>query len=106
MTVFDRQFRRNRTALFGSACLTALMTMGGAAMAQDAPAVSGTATETVVVTGSRVISDIANSPTPLTVVSTAQLLTTTPSDIGDALNKLPVFQNDATRRNAGSASGN
>ena len=34
--------------------------------------------ETIVVTGSRVISDIANSPTPLTVVTTEQLLATTP----------------------------
>src|SRR6185312_207384 len=91
------QTRRN--SLLQSACLLALVCMPGVALAQEA-------TETVVVTGSRVINDVASSPTPLTVVSTEQLLTTTPSDIGDALNKLPVFQNDATRRNAGSASGN
>ena len=64
------------------------------------------ATETVVVTGSRVISDVANSPTPVTAVSTEQLLTTTPSNDSDALNKLPVFQGSATQRNAGRASGN
>jgi outer membrane receptor protein involved in Fe transport len=105
MTVFDRQIRRHHNALLGSACLTALMATSGAAYAQAAAPASA-AVETVVVTGSRVISDAANSPTPLTVVSTEQLLTTTPSDVGDALNKLPVFQNDSTRRNAGSASGN
>jgi outer membrane receptor protein involved in Fe transport len=40
------------------------------------------------------------------VITAEQLLTTTPSNISDALNKLPVFQNSATQRNAGSASGN
>jgi outer membrane receptor protein involved in Fe transport len=62
--------------------------------------------ETVVVTGSRVISDAANSPTPITAVSTQQLLATTPTNLGDALNKLPVFINSATQRNAGNAGGN
>ncbi|HEY4077827.1 MAG TPA: TonB-dependent receptor [Rhizomicrobium sp.] len=57
--------------------------------------------ETVVVTGSRVISDITNSPTPLTVVSTEQLQATTPTNIPDALNKLPVFQGSSQPRTAG-----
>ncbi len=69
------------------------------------PVSSGLA-EIVIVTGSRVISDAANSPTPLTVVSTAQLLATTPSNLSDALNKLPVFQGSSTQRTAGGASGN
>ena len=60
----------------------------------------------MVVTGSRVISDIANSPTPVTTVTTSELLATTPSNLSDALNKLPAFINSATQRNAGSASGN
>ena len=62
--------------------------------------------ESVTVTGSRVISDIANSPTPVTAVTTEQLLATTPSNLSDALNKLPVFINSATQRNAGNAGGN
>ena len=64
--------------------------------------------EQVVVTGSRVISNIANSPTPLTVVSTEQLQSTTPTNIPDALNKLPVFlgsQQPHTAGNGGSGSG-
>src|SRR5579863_6877765 len=48
--------------------------------------------ETIIVTGSRVISDAANSPTPVTTVSTKQLHDTTPSNLADGLNKLPVFQ--------------
>ncbi len=57
--------------------------------------------EQVVVTGSRVISDITNSPTPLTVVSTEQLQATTPTNIPDGLNKLPVFQGSSQPRTAG-----
>lgn len=64
------------------------------------------AVESVVVTGSRVISDIANSPTPLTVVTTDKLLATTPSNVADALNKLPIFQGSATQRNASNAGSN
>lgn len=48
--------------------------------------------ESVVVTGSRVISNVANSPTPLTVVSADDLAATTPGNIAEGLNKLPVFQ--------------
>ena len=47
--------------------------------------------ETVVVTGSRVISDIANSPTPVTAVAASQLTETSPQSITNALEKLPVF---------------
>src|SRR4051812_3270783 len=57
------------------------------------PAGTQETTESVTVTGSRVISDIANSPTPITAVNTEQLLATTPSTIADGLNKLPIFQN-------------
>lgn len=67
---------------------------------------SAFAAETVVVTGSRVIQGAANSPTPLVVTSTARLQATTPSNLPDALNKLPIFQGSATRRSAGGASAN
>src|ERR1700753_1421447 len=49
-------------------------------------------TEAVPVTGSRVISDAANAPTPLTIISADDLKATTPTNIPDGLNKLPVFQ--------------
>jgi outer membrane receptor protein involved in Fe transport len=92
--------RFSRTLALASVSLTA-MTVAAYAQATDAAA-----PETVTVTGSRVIADVANSPTPVTIVTTQQLLETTPSNLSDALNKLPVFQNSATQRNAGSASGN
>ena len=49
-------------------------------------------TESIIVTGSRVISDASTSPTPVTMVSTKQLRDTTPSNLADGLNKLPIFQ--------------
>jgi iron complex outermembrane recepter protein len=61
--------------------------------------------ESVVVTGSRVISDVANSPTPITAVSSDQLLTTTPTNLADGLNKLPIFQNSGSNRSLTSGGG-
>lgn len=68
----------------------------GAAANEAQPNSSPIPVESVVVTGSRVISDIANSPTPITAVSTNELLKTTPIDIPNALNKLPVFAGSST----------
>jgi outer membrane receptor protein involved in Fe transport len=96
--IFGSRFSRSLALASAS-----VLAMSAAALAQ---AVDTTDTITVTVTGSRVIQDAANSPTPLTVVSTNELLETTPSNIMDGLNKLPVFQNSATRRNAGNAGGN
>src|SRR5882757_11435572 len=48
-------------------------------------------TEAVVVTGSRVITNIANSPTPLTTLSNSELEQMTPTSVEDALIKMPVF---------------
>ena len=47
--------------------------------------------EAIIVTGSRVISDASNSPTPVTVISARQLRDTTPANLADGLNKLPIF---------------
>src|ERR1041384_997216 len=60
-------------------------------------------TETVVVTGSRVITDITTSPTPITAISTDQLAATSPIDIPDALNQLPVFLGGSSPADTNSA---
>lgn len=60
----------------------------------------------IVVTGSRVISNGNNSPTPLTVLSTAKLQSTTPSNLPDALNKLPIFNNSSSQRTNNNSSSN
>jgi outer membrane receptor protein involved in Fe transport len=78
--------------------------------AQDAPTAqagpSATQVQDIIVTGSRVVTG-NTSPTPLTTVSTAQLLQSTPSTVADALYKLPVFAGlPAQTRNPGNSSGN
>lgn len=90
----------------GLVSVTALLMAAHGVMAQTvSQAPDDTApVEAVVVTGSRVISDVANSPTPLTTVSTDQIEALTPSDIPDALNKLPQFQGSTGPFNKSAAS--
>jgi len=92
---------KNQTRVAVLLCAVSALALSTAAFAQQAENV-----ESVVVTGSRVINDIANSPTPLTVVSTEELAATTPSNVPDALNKLPVFLGSQSGRNINNASNN
>ena len=57
------------------------------AQAQTAPA----AVQEVVVTGSRVITNGNNSPTPVTVVPVQDMLRLQPTTVAEALNALPIF---------------
>jgi outer membrane receptor protein involved in Fe transport len=75
------------------------------ALAQDAAAAPAADAEAIVVTGSRVIQNGNNSPTPLTVVGAEQLLASTPTTIASALQQLPVFQN-SMGQNTGTGGGN
>jgi outer membrane receptor protein involved in Fe transport len=73
------------------------------------PAVKSTvepAGEEIRITGSRIITTNLKSPTPVTAVSTAELAKTTPSDIPDALNKLPQLIGGNTPRSQGNGSFN
>ncbi len=89
-------------ALLQGSGLTVARTAGGsfvisaaAATAQPAsiePAPSASPTE-VVVTGSRVIRNGNNSPTPTTVVSTETLMQAEPNTVYEALNLLPQLNN-------------
>lgn len=60
----------------------------------------------ITVTGSRLITNGNNSPTPVTVVSVQQLQTTTPSNVPDALNKLPIFGGSHSQTSLNNASNN
>jgi len=62
--------------------------------------------EAVVVTGSRVISDVTRSPSPVTAISKDQMQATSPNDLASALNKLPVFQGSSGPRATTNASTN
>ena len=86
------------------ASIVALTTATGA-LAQTAPGDEREAAEAgdIVVTGSRVLTSGANSPTPLTTITSDALLATTPASVPDALNKLPVFQGSTQPRSAGNS---
>ncbi|MBD3760945.1 TonB-dependent receptor [Rhizorhabdus sp.] len=62
----------------------------GAAASSDSDA---TAAADIIVTGSRIVRDGYTAPTPVTVATTEDLMRSTPSNIPDALNKLPQFTN-------------
>jgi outer membrane receptor protein involved in Fe transport len=102
-------FGRSLIALGISAALSAPL------LAQDAGAGPQTAgqegeemNEIVVtaITGSRTITDVLKSPTPITSVDVTELSVTTPSDTADALNKLPSIMGGRTPRNQGNGSTN
>ncbi len=84
----------------------------GTAWAQGASAASPDAElEEITVTGSRVITDNVRSPTPITALDAEEAARTTPSDIADALNKLPQIVaggtgGGRTPRNQGNGSTN
>lgn len=61
-----------------------------AASAQESAAPESA--DTIVVTGSRIVRDGYTAPTPITVATTEELAKSTPSNLPDALNKLPQFQ--------------
>jgi len=83
------------------ACGVAFAALPTAVYAQSANNV-----ESVTVTGSRVISDAANSPTPLTIVSADDLRATAPASLPDGLSKLPVFQGSQSITRPGDGSQN
>jgi len=85
------------------ACGVAFAALPNMAQAQQT---ASAGVESVVVTGSRVISDAANSPTPLTIISADDLRATTPTDIPDGLNKLPIFQGSQSLGRPGDGTNN
>ncbi|HVV28422.1 MAG TPA: TonB-dependent receptor [Rhizomicrobium sp.] len=55
------------------------------------PAATGLGTESVVVTGSRILRDNDSASPPVTAVTAEQMLRMAPSNLPNALNKLPLF---------------
>lgn len=65
---------------------TSFVTLVGAAHAQDAQQA-----QDIIVTGSRVVKNGDNSPTPVTVVTTENLSNLRPTSLTESINTLPVF---------------
>ena len=92
MTVCNRGAGRGKSALLATSCLALIGMSPAAAWAQAAPAAGTGDVEAVVVTGSRVVTNGVNAPTPVTVVSTQQLQLAAPRNMVDGILQLPQFR--------------
>ena len=79
-----------KTNIVWSSCVSALFLFSPSVQAQQTADATGT-TETVVVSGSRLVTNGAQAPTPLTVVSAEQLQLAAPTNLVDGLLQMPVF---------------
>jgi outer membrane receptor protein involved in Fe transport len=101
-----KSIRSYRAAVMATASLTAMFAATGA-NAQTAQQAQGAAiAEEIVVTGTRVIRDGYEAPTPVSVLGTDELNAMAVTNIADAVNRLPSFGSGLTSRNtSGSVSG-
>ena len=85
----SKHFQRLMPVLLG----TMAIACGQAARAATAPSAAGNDLELteVLVTGSRVITNGNDSPTPVTVIAVDDLKDTHPTNLAEAINDLPVF---------------
>jgi iron complex outermembrane receptor protein len=85
--------------------LLAAMPVAGAAKAADEAQTAQAPVEEIVVTGSRVVRNGYEAPTPVTVVGAEQLQDAAKPNIADALNMMPVFQGSTTPSTSGNGNG-
>jgi outer membrane receptor protein involved in Fe transport len=93
-------------AALGAAIVTpafAQVSSPGAAPGTQTEESADNAVEAVVVTGSRVILNGVQAPTPLTVVGAQQLLAAAPANLADGLNQLPLFKGSTGTTTGGAA---
>ena len=74
----------------------AQQSQGGSQEAAPADAGAPANVSDIVVTGSRIKRDGYDAPTPVTVATPEELVKSTPTNLPDALNKLPQFQNSSS----------
>jgi iron complex outermembrane receptor protein len=99
-------FSSSKRAVLATASVLTIIIAAGPAGAQVTASASPDTTpqDTVTVTGSRIVRNGYSAPTPVTVATVADLLETTPTNIADALNKLPEFSPQFTpQSNTGAA---
>ena len=95
MTNHSNPLPRAARYALASVSAVALLASASAAMAQQ----SADTVETVVVSGSRLVTSGAEAPTPVTVVSTEQLSLAAPRNIVDGLLQLPAFKGSVSVAN-------
>jgi outer membrane receptor protein involved in Fe transport len=79
--------------------VSAIALSAAVSQAQAQQAANASSVESVVVTGSRLVTNGAEAPTPVTVVSTEQLQVAAPRNIVDGLLQLPVFKGSVSVAN-------
>ena len=94
----------NRTLLL-AALLTSASTLAlpNLTMGQEEQQQAQTEIEDIVVTGSRIIADGFEAPTPVTVAPIAALALTTPTNVLDALQEMPQFRGGRNFTSGGKA---
>ncbi|GAB7555411.1 TonB-dependent receptor [Novosphingobium sp. 11B] len=70
---------------------------------EQASAANGASTADIIVTGSRLARNGSQAPTPVTAVTSQDLVQAAPSSIADALNKLPVFAASSNQNTGGTS---
>ena len=89
------------------ALLTGVSAVAVASMAAQAQQSAAAEPEQIVVTGSRIISNGNDMPTPVTIVSTDELLSSVPKSVMDGLADLPIFDGGRSpQTNVGNSSQN
>jgi iron complex outermembrane receptor protein len=97
MRTFGRLRRASARHIGLSVSALALIAAASNAMAQ--PAADANSVESVTVSGSRLVTNGAQAPTPVTVVSTEQLQLAAPRNVVDGLLQLPQFKGSASVAN-------
>ncbi|HDS1202492.1 TPA: TonB-dependent receptor [Shewanella algae] len=88
-----------RFALIGGVATAAYSTP--ALSAEQDQQTANSAVERISITGSRIVREGAVAPTPVTVISGEELLSTGVTNIGEALNQLPALGNTYSLANSG-----
>ncbi|MDB5687132.1 MAG: hypothetical protein JWR77_1721, partial [Rhizorhabdus sp.] len=93
-----RFIHRHRNIFLATASAAAMF--ASAAQAQMAPVEEETAPSEIIVTGSRIVRDGYNAPTPVSVISTKELKAEAPANIADFVNTLPSVRGSSTASNS------
>ena len=86
------------------ACNLAAMAAQAQTTSTAQPAASELRLEEITITGSRVITDGNDAPTPVTVINPEQLLATKPASLYENLTDMPVFSGSRGASNGASTS--
>jgi outer membrane receptor protein involved in Fe transport len=90
-----------RGRILAAAGATAIALVAPIAHAQDVPAdTAEEAGEEITVTGSRIVRDGYSAPTPVSVISGAELTAESPANVSDFVNTLPSVRGSSTAANS------